>query len=133
MSVLLLLVAIVFVTLYALGQGLMPVPLQSFLTPPLLLSILYVLGFVPLALIDPRGPAMNSLAVLFLAVIAPYGGRRLRSRIGERRPPLNNLPDRHLIVIQPASKSPSDDSNGTYPRGPTCFDRSLKPRWRRPC
>lgn len=85
MGVLLLLVAIVFITLYALGQGLMPVPLQSFLTPLLLLSILYVLSFAALALIEPRGPAINGLAILFLAVIALYSGRRLWSRIGERR------------------------------------------------
>lgn len=84
MSVLLLLVAIIFVTLYALGHGLMPAQLQSFLTPLLLLSILYVLGFAALALIEPRGPAVNGLAVLFLAVIALYGGRRLWNRIGDR-------------------------------------------------
>jgi membrane protein implicated in regulation of membrane protease activity len=75
MSVLLLLVAIVFITLYALGHGLMP----------LLLSILYILGFSALALIEPRGPAMNGLAVLVLAIIALYGVRRLWSRIGARR------------------------------------------------
>lgn len=85
MSVLLLLVAIVFITLYALGHGMMPKTLQSFLAPLLLLSIVYIMGFSALALIQPRGPAMNGLAVLFLAVIALYGGRRLWGRIGERR------------------------------------------------
>lgn len=87
MSILLLLVAIVFVTLYSFGSGLMSVPLQSFLTPLLLLSILYILGFAALVLLQPRGLALNGLAILFLAVIALYAGRRLWSRIGERRNP----------------------------------------------
>lgn len=87
MSILLLLVAIAIIALYAFGHGLMEAPLQSFLTPLLLLSILYILGFAALALIAPRGSAMNGLAVLFLAVMALYGGRRLWSRIGERRNP----------------------------------------------
>lgn len=87
MSIPLLLVALVIFFLYMLGHGVMPASVQSFLTPLLLLSILYILIFSALALIQPGGSIVNGIAFLFLAVIGLYGVRRLWSRIGERRHP----------------------------------------------
>lgn len=87
MSTPLLLVALGIFGLCMLGHGVMPASVQSFLTPLLLLSILYILGFTALSLIGSGDRAMDSLAVFFLAVIGLYGARRLWSRIGERHHP----------------------------------------------
>ena len=80
MAILLLVIAVVFVLAYSLAHHWAPQRWLSFLIPLLLAAILYILGFIAWKMIGPLAASWQLVALVVLAVIILYGGRRLWGR-----------------------------------------------------
>jgi hypothetical protein len=87
MAVLLFIIAVVFVLAYSFAYHWAPRRWLSFLIPLLIASLLYILGFIAWILIGPLDPSWQLVALVVLAVIILYGGRRFWGRLDKRPNP----------------------------------------------